>query len=59
MKRQVSIKAAKHLLGKLEGFRKDAAAKFPGPTYSHADRESFVLSMLEGSLQYHADPVKP
>ncbi len=59
MKRQVSIKAAKHLLGKLEGFRKDAAAKFRAPTYTHADRESFVLSMLEGSLQYYADPVKP
>lgn len=57
MKRPVSIGAAKHLLKKLAEFRAQAHARFPDPEYSRSDRESFVLSMLEGTLQYHADPV--
>jgi len=57
MRRPVSIAAAKHLLGKLEKYREEAAARFPdASSYSRADRESFVLAMLEGYLQYHADP---
>lgn len=58
MKRPVSISAAKHLLQKLEKYRAEALAKFPEGRYSRSDRESFVLSMLEGTLQYHADPVR-
>jgi hypothetical protein len=58
MKRPVSIAAAKHLLAKLTQYRAEAALKFPDSShYSRSDRESFVLSMLEGTLQYHADPV--
>ena len=57
MKRPVAVTAAKHLLAKLAQYRIEAARKFPEPSYSRADRESFVLSMLEGTLQYHADPV--
>lgn len=57
MKRAVSIVAAKHLLAKLAEHRAAAAVKFPDPHYSRSDRESFVLAMLEGTLQYFADPV--
>lgn len=55
MKRPVSIGAAKHLLKRLAEFREQAKAKFPASTFS--DRETFALAMLEGTLQYHADPV--
>lgn len=57
MKQPVSVAAAKHLQKKLEEYRAQAAAKFPESRYSASDRESFVLAMLEGSLQYYADPV--
>ena len=57
MKRPVSIVAAKHLLEKLAEHRAAAEAKFPESRYSRSDRESFVLAMLEGTLQYFADPV--
>lgn len=58
MKREVSVSCAKFLLRKLEQYRAEAAAKFPdSEAYSRSDRESFVLAMLEGSLQYHANPL--
>jgi len=57
VKRPVSVSAAKHLLEKLAEYRAQAEAKFPESRYSASDRESFVLAMLEGSLQYYADPV--
>jgi hypothetical protein len=57
MKRPVSVSAAKHLLKKLQEYRQQAAAVVPDScAYSRSDRESFVLAMLEGTLQYHADP---
>ncbi len=59
MKRPVSIAAAKYLLEKLEQYRAQAEVKFPDSSrYSRSDRESFVLSMLEGTLQYHAEPIR-
>jgi hypothetical protein len=58
VKRPVSVTAARHLLEKLAEYRVQAAAKFPDGQYSRSDRESFVLAMLEGTLQYHADPVR-
>jgi hypothetical protein len=57
VKRPVSVAAAKHLLSKLAEYRAQAEAKFPEAHYSRSDRESFVLAMLEGHLQFHADPL--
>lgn len=57
MKRPVSVSAAKHLLKRLEEYRAQAEVRFPESRYSAVDRESFVLSMLEGTLKYHADPI--
>jgi hypothetical protein len=58
VKRPVSIVAAKHLLAKLAEHRAAAEAKFPeSARYSREDRAMFVLAMLEGTLEYFADPV--
>lgn len=57
MKRPVSVTAARHLLEKLAEYRVEVQAKFPEPTYSGVERESFALAMLEGTLQHYADPL--